>query len=207
MRLAAALGRRPAVALVGLELSRREAVLAGRRQLVGQVLEDLIRGSITTAEAERRLASFGIRAADDHALVVGTVDLSGDDLRRQLAVSPILPGATTAVVEDGLVAVLGPGQRPADAAEQMHAQLTRRGAGARVGIGGWYGGMTGLRWSYYEAHEAMSRGPGSPSSAVLGTWIERTSAPRSTRCFWSVKNTSILRLPKSTVVRTPPSTV
>ncbi len=149
-----------AVALVGLELSRREAVLAGRRQLVGQVLEDLIRGSITTAEAERRLASFGIRAADDHALVVGTVDLSGDDLRRQLAVSPILPGATTAVVEDGLVAVLGPGQRPADAAEQMHAQLTRRGAGARVGIGGWYGGMTGLRWSYYEAHEAMSRGPG-----------------------------------------------
>lgn len=35
-----------------------------------------------------------------------------------------------------------------------------RGSGARVGIGGWYTGVTGLRWSYYEAHEAMTRGPG-----------------------------------------------
>src|SRR4051794_39084942 len=93
-----------AIALVGLELSRREAVLAGRRQLAGQVLEDLVRGSITTAEAERRLATFGIRAGDEHALVVGTLDLTGEDLRRQLAVSPILPGATTAVLEDCLVA-------------------------------------------------------------------------------------------------------
>jgi purine catabolism regulator len=149
-----------AIALVGLELSRREAVLAGRRQLAGQVLEDLVRGSITTAEAERRLATFGIRAGDEHALVVGTLDLTGEDLRRQLAVSPILPGATTAVLEDCLVAVLGPGQDPHEAAEQMHAHLTRRGGGARVGIGGWYGGMTGLRWSYYEGQEAMSRGPG-----------------------------------------------
>jgi purine catabolism regulator len=149
-----------AVALVGLEISRREAVLAGRRQLAGQVLEDLFRSSITPAEAERRLASFGIRAGEDHALVVGTVDLTGEDLRRQLAVSPILPGATTAVLEDCLVAVLGPGRQPQESAAQMHAHLGRRGAGARVGIGGWYGGMSGLRWSYYEAQEAMSRGPG-----------------------------------------------
>jgi purine catabolism regulator len=149
-----------AVALVGLELSRREAVLAGQRQLAGQVLEDLVRSSITTAEAERRLATFGIRAGEDHALVVGTVDLTGEDLRRQLAVSPILPGATTAVVENCLVAVLGPGQRPHEAADQMHAHLSRRGGDARVGIGGWYAGMTGLRWSYYEAQEAMGRGPG-----------------------------------------------
>jgi purine catabolism regulator len=150
-----------AVALVGLELSRREAVLAGRRQLAGQVLEDLVRSSITTAEAERRLATFGIRAGDDHALVVGTVDLAGEDLRRHLAASPMLPGATTAVLEDCLVAVLGPGGVPQEAAEQMYANLSRRGGGeARVGIGGWYGGMTGLRWSYYEAQEAMSRGAG-----------------------------------------------
>jgi purine catabolism regulator len=149
-----------AVALVGLELSRREAVLAGQRQLAGQVLEDLVRSSITTAEAERRLATFGIRAADDHALVVGTVDLAGEELRRHLAASPILRGATTAVLEDCLVAVLGPGGIPPDAAEQMYANLSRRGGETRVGIGGWYGGMTGLRWSYYEAQEAMSRGVG-----------------------------------------------
>jgi purine catabolism regulator len=42
----------------------------------------------------------------------------------------------------------------------MHAHLSQHGSGARVGIGGWYTGVTGLRWSYYEAHEAMTRGPG-----------------------------------------------
>jgi purine catabolism regulator len=149
-----------AVALVGLELARRQAVLAGQRQLAGQVLEDLIRGTITAAVADRRLATFGVRAEDEHALLVGTVDRAGGDLRRQLAVSPPLPEATTAVLEDCLVAVLGPGQPLRQAAERMHAHLSQHGSGARVGVGGWYTGVTGLRWSYYEAHEAMTRGPG-----------------------------------------------
>jgi purine catabolism regulator len=160
-----------AVALVGLELARRQAVLAGQRQLAGQVLEDLIRGALTTAEAERRLATFGIKAADQHAILVGTtssypptspkaVTQAGGELSHQLAGSPPLPGATTAVLEDCLVAVLGPGQPLHEAAHLMHAHLGQHGSGARVGIGGWYTGVTGLRWSYYEAHEAMTRGPG-----------------------------------------------
>jgi purine catabolism regulator len=149
-----------AVALVGLELARRQTVLAGRRQLAGQVLEDLVRGTITTADAERRLGTFGIRAAEEHALLVGTVDRAGGDLHRLLAGSPPLPQATTAVLEDSLVAVLGPGQPVGEAAQLMHAHLSQRGEGARVGIGGWYTGVSGLRWSYYEAHEAMTRGPG-----------------------------------------------
>jgi purine catabolism regulator len=149
-----------AVALVGLELARRQAVLAGQRQLAGQVLEDLVRGALTTAEAERRLAAFGIKAADQHAILVGTVQQTGGELRRHLAGSPPLPGAATAVLEDCLVAVLGPGQPLHEAAHLMHAHLSQHGSGARVGIGGWYTGVTGLRWSYYEAHEAMTRGPG-----------------------------------------------
>jgi purine catabolism regulator len=198
-----------AVALVGLELARRQAVLAGQRQLAGQVLEDLVRGALTTAEAERRLATFGIKAADQHAILVGTISSyppttpkaapsrppassyplaspdaasfyspaspkaasyppaspeaahqAASELRRHLASSPPLPGAVTAVLEDCLVAVLGPGQPLREAAHLMHAHLSQHGSGARVGIGGWYTGMTGLRWSYYEAHEAMTRGPG-----------------------------------------------
>jgi PucR family transcriptional regulator, purine catabolism regulatory protein len=149
-----------AVSLIGLELARGQAVLAGRRQLAGQVLEDLARGTITTTDAERRLATFGIQAGAEHALVVGTVDHAGADLRRQLTASPPLAQATTAVVENCLVAVLGAGQSRQEAATLMHAHLSQRGSGARVGIGGWYTGVTGLRWSYYEAHEAMTRGPG-----------------------------------------------
>ena len=149
-----------AVALVGLELAREQTVLAGQRQLAGQVLEDLVRGTITSTDAERRLAVFGIRAADEHALLVGTIDAAGGDLRRLLAGSPPVPEATTAVLEDCLVAVLGPGQPLHEAAHLMHVHLSQRGDGARVGIGGWHTGVAGLRWSYYEAHEAMTRGPG-----------------------------------------------
>jgi PucR family transcriptional regulator, purine catabolism regulatory protein len=149
-----------AVSLVGLELARRQAVLTGQRQLAGQVLEDLIRGTVTTGEAARRLTTFGIDADEEHALLVGTLDRTGEQLRRHLEGSPPLPGATTAVVENCLVAVLGPDQPIREAAQQLHNHLSRRGGIVRVGIGGWYAGMTGLRWSYYEAREAMNRGPG-----------------------------------------------
>ena len=149
-----------AVSLVGLELARRQAVLAGQRQLAGQVLEDVVRGTITAADAERRLASSGIRAGEEHAILVGTVDRAAGDLRRNLVASPPLPEATTAVLENLLVAVIGPGQPLREAAHLLHAHLEQQGAGARVGIGGWYSGINGLRWSYYEAHEAMTRGPG-----------------------------------------------
>lgn len=147
-----------AVSLVGLELARRQAELAGRRRLAGQVLQDLVRGIIGAPEAERRLAPFGIRAADEHALIAATVD-TGESLRR-LVGSPPLADAATAIVENNLIAVLSPGSDAPAVARELHARLTRTGDAARVGVGGWYTGMTGLRWSYYEAHEAMNRGPG-----------------------------------------------
>ncbi|XVU23098.1 PucR family transcriptional regulator [Actinoplanes sp. CA-054009] len=148
-----------AVSLVGLELARRQAELAGKRRLAGQVLEDLVRGTIGAPEAERRLSPFGIRAGDEHALLVATVGAGGDH-RRKLVSSPPLAGATTAVLDDCLLAVLEPGQSAREAALLLSAHLSRHGDEVRVGIGGWYAGMTGLRWSYYEAHEAMTRGPG-----------------------------------------------
>jgi purine catabolism regulator len=146
-----------AVSLVGLELARRQAELAGKRRLAGQVLEDLVRGTIGGAEAERRLSPFGIRAGDEHALIVASAE---NDLRKRLVASPPMSGATTAVLEDCLIAVLEPGQSTREAALLLQDYLSRHGSDVRVGIGGWYSGMTGLRWSYYEAHEAMNRGPG-----------------------------------------------
>ncbi|WP_250037192.1 PucR family transcriptional regulator [Paractinoplanes maris] len=144
-----------AVSLVGLELARRQAELAGKRRLAGQVLEDLIRATIGPPEAERRLLPFGIRPEDEHALLVATVDDG-----RGLLSSPPMAGATTAVLNDCLVAVLEPGRSAREAATELGTYLSRRGDDVRVGIGGWYSGMNGLRWSYYEAHEAMTRGPG-----------------------------------------------
>ena len=148
-----------AVSLVGLELARRQAELAGKRRLAGQVLEDLVRGTIGGAEADRRLSPFGIKPEDEHALLVATAGGRGD-LRKRLVASPPMTGATTAVLEDCLIAVLEPGQSTREAALLLQDYLGRHGSDVRVGIGGWYAGTTGLRWSYYEAHEAMHRGPG-----------------------------------------------
>ncbi len=128
-----------AVSLVGLELARRQAELAGQRQLAGQVLEDLVRGTISAAEAERRLSPFGIRPDDEHALLVATVRTEGD-LRKRLVSSPPMTGATTAVLEDCLIAVLEPGQAAREAALLLSAYLDRYGEDVRVGIGGWYPG-------------------------------------------------------------------
>lgn len=147
-----------AVSLVGLEMARRQAELAGQRRLAGQVLEDLVRGTVGAPEAERRLSPFGIRAEDEHALLVATVEAA--DLSKRLVTSPPLSGATTALLDDCLIAVLEPGQSAREAARLLEAYLGRLGSDVRVGVGGWYSGMTGLRWSYYEGYEAMSRGPG-----------------------------------------------
>lgn len=148
-----------AATLMGLELGRQQAVLAGRRQLAGQVLEDVVRNTITAEDAARRLATFGIRPAEPHAVLVGAVDDAAairNATRRPFPVREVV----TAVVEDRLVAVLATGCHARDVAHQMHVLLRQSRGDVRVGIGGWYPGVTGLRWSYYEAYEALSRGPG-----------------------------------------------
>lgn len=146
-----------AVALVGLELARVQAVLAGRRQLAGQVIEDLVRGAIPAADAERRLAAFGIQPDRPHAVLLASVP---DASRGQALAGDPLPEVLTAVVEGNLVAVLAEGQPAHEAAHLMLGHLRGAAGSPRVGIGGWYAGVSGLRWSYYEAHEAMTRGPG-----------------------------------------------
>ncbi|MFF2080115.1 PucR family transcriptional regulator [Kitasatospora sp. NPDC058162] len=66
-----------AVRLVGLELARRQAHLAGRRELVGQVVEDIVRDVIAPAAAERRLAAFGLDPGAAHRIVLGRLAPEG----------------------------------------------------------------------------------------------------------------------------------
>ncbi|WP_344308557.1 PucR family transcriptional regulator [Fodinicola feengrottensis] len=152
-----------AVSLVGLEVARRQAVLSGQRQLAGQVLADVVRGTVTAADADRRLGTYGIQAAGSHAIVLAIPEEQprGSELIRRLTYSPLpLPEVVTAVVDGSLVAVLPAGQPADEAAHLLHGQVRQLGGQARIGIGGWYAGVSGLRWSYYEAREAASRGLG-----------------------------------------------
>ncbi|MGW2248627.1 PucR family transcriptional regulator [Kitasatospora sp. NPDC001660] len=159
-----------AVGLVGLELARRQAHLAGRRELVGQVVEDIVRDVIAPAAAERRLDAFGLDAKAAHRVVLGRLapDGGGPAADRRLARLPWLaPGrpdspepVLTAVVNRYLVAVV-PQSAPADAlARRFGTALSGLDTRASVGIGGCYRGVDGLRWSWFEAQAALTRGPG-----------------------------------------------
>jgi purine catabolism regulator len=158
-----------AASLVGLELARRHAVLAARRELVGQVIEDIVRASLSEGEAARRLSTFGVDAARPHTVLLAAAsrdaDPGGDRLRG-------LPGGVyplsaagaepvvTAYMGEHLVVVVGEGRPVAEVARQTLGYVAQLGENARVGIGGAYPGAAGLRWSFYEAREALSRGPG-----------------------------------------------
>ncbi len=153
-----------AASLVGLELARRQAVLTGRRELVGQVLEDVVRSVISPTEAERRLAAYGLDLAGAHIVVLGTVSGGADRLRNlPWDIDPFGEGGepiVTALVGDQLTAILPPGTPVQEVAHMMNDHLAHVGAEPRVGVGGSYGGVHGLRWSFFEAREAQARGPG-----------------------------------------------
>ncbi|MGN6686026.1 MAG: PucR family transcriptional regulator [Actinomycetales bacterium] len=160
-----------AVNLVGLELARRQAELTGRRELVGQVLEDLARGAVTPAEAGRRLGAHGLDAEGEHVVVVGRVSGGEQRLARLRSLPWAAEGETevlsgsrsrlvSALVDRALVLVV-PAQAPVrELAQVLHDHLRRLDPAPAVGVGGRYRGVAGLRWSWWEAQEAAARGPG-----------------------------------------------
>lgn len=169
-----------AVTLIGLELARRQAVLTGRRQLLGQVLEDVVRGLVSPVEAERRLSASGLDPAATHRVVLGEVvpgyPVPAEEVRGRGAPPDVVPvseaprvarlpwvvrpGVLTAIVGSQLAVLAREDQPVHELARLLHDQLRAAGARAAVGIGGAYPGVAGLRWSFFEAREALSRGPG-----------------------------------------------
>jgi purine catabolism regulator len=158
-----------AASLVGLELARRQAVLAARRELVGQVIDDIVRATLSEGEAARRLSAFGVDATRPHTVLLAAAGRGADPGGNRLRGLPdgVYPlsaaGAepvVTAYVGEHLVVVVGEGRPVAEVARRTLGYVTQLGENARVGMGGAYPGAAGLRWSFYEAREALSRGPG-----------------------------------------------
>lgn len=159
-----------AVNLVGLELARRQAELTGRRELVGQVLEDLARGAVTAAEAGRRLAAQGLDPSAEHVVVVGRVSAGEQRLARLRSLPWAAEGETdvsgshfrvvSALVDRALVLVVPAAAPVRELAQVLHDHLRRLDPAPAVGVGGRYRGVAGLRWSWWEAQEAAARGAG-----------------------------------------------
>ncbi|MUK03148.1 PucR family transcriptional regulator, partial [Vibrio cholerae] len=113
-------------------------------------------GTLAGAEAAARLAGSGMDAAVRHSVLI--VDVASGQ-RRALRTLPLpdgWDGVRSALVDERLVLVLPAAAAPApsDLATYLHGA----GLTARIGVGGSYVQPNGLRWSYFEAREALQRG-------------------------------------------------
>ncbi|MBG6224591.1 purine catabolism regulator [Arthrobacter sp. CAN_A2] len=145
-----------AQSLISVELTNQARNRTGARTAMGQLLEDVVRGSLAGAEAAARLASSGIDTTHRHSVLI--VDVASGQ-RRALRTLPLPDGwngGATGLVDERLVLVLpaGVARDPAELSRYLHGA----GLTARVGVGGTYAQPNGLRWSYFEAREALQRG-------------------------------------------------
>ncbi|HKT01783.1 MAG TPA: helix-turn-helix domain-containing protein, partial [Rugosimonospora sp.] len=106
-------------------------------------------------------------AAGTHTVLLAAAgaDPGGTGLRGLPGgVYPLSPAGAEPVVTahagEHLVVVVGDEPPVAEVARQTLEYVAQLGGEARVGIGGGYPGVAGLRWSFYEAREALTRGPG-----------------------------------------------
>ncbi|UPK76571.1 PucR family transcriptional regulator ligand-binding domain-containing protein [Nocardioidaceae bacterium SCSIO 66511] len=161
-----------AVSLVGLEMQRRQAVQHGRREQIGQIMEDVVRSALTHTEATRRLEAFGLDFTGGHRVLLGIVEADPDALRTlpwPLLGPDIDPEGrvVTAQVDRYLALIFGSEEVTRDSAPTVLHALRTLGRNAAVGIGGYYSGVDGLRWSFLEARDALSRGSGIHQGAPL----------------------------------------
>lgn len=153
-----------AATLAGIELSRRHAILSGRRELLGQVLEDVIAGHLGEQEGARRLLDQGLDVGKPHEVVVGSAEGSPRRLRsypwnlHTLLTQQNDPHLRT-IVDDRLVLVV-PEQAGLFVARLCHEHLASIGPNARVGVSKPRVGVRGLRLGYFEARNALAEGYG-----------------------------------------------
>jgi hypothetical protein len=153
-----------AASLAGIELSRRHAILSGRRELLGQVLEDVIAGRSSEQEATRRLGEHGLANDKAHEVVVGSVVCSPRRLRsypwsmHTLLTQNHDPHLRTIV--DGRPVLVVPEGAGLFVAKLLHEHLAGLGPDARVGVSKARIGVRGLRLGYFEARNALAEGHG-----------------------------------------------
>lgn len=142
--------------LISIELSRINARLEGRRELVGQILEDFFHARLGQSDAEQRLSEIGLSNSVEYRVIVGSVKAPQSRLRSFPWNLHTLVGSgrepfIRALIND-LVVIIVPADKPVRViAEAVAERLSRLGSDVRVGVGGNYRGFSGLRLSYYHA--------------------------------------------------------
>ncbi|TQK69349.1 MULTISPECIES: PucR family transcriptional regulator [unclassified Nocardioides] len=148
-----------AATVLGLELAREQAFLTGRRELLGQVLEDVLHGLVSDHAARNRLRRLNVQADALQTMVVAVLDETPERLRRvpwELRSVLAREGdpLPTALLDDAVAVVVPEGVDAGQVAEGLHAQLREARHRPAVGLGSARRGVAGLRLGYYEARQA-----------------------------------------------------
>jgi len=144
--------------LISVELNNLVKQRRAQRALAGQVLEDVIHGTLEASEATRRLAGVGINSTRKNVVLLAESAAHLKQLEASSLPQP-LEHAVSAVVGKCLIAVIPDDGSGASAlARGLSDHLAEAGIHAIVGIGGAYTKPNGLRWSYFEARDAASHG-------------------------------------------------
>ncbi|WP_294567355.1 PucR family transcriptional regulator [uncultured Arthrobacter sp.] len=146
-----------AQSLISVELSNQARRRAGERVTAGQLLQDIVRGALAGPDAVARLGSTGLDCTGRHVVVAVEVASGQRKALRTLPLPEDCAGVLTALLDERLL-VLAPEPDGAGLGTRLGAYLHAAGFTARVGIGGAYAQPNGLRWSYFEARESLTRG-------------------------------------------------
>ena len=144
--------------LISVELNNMVKQRQSQRALAGQVLEDVIHGTLEQSEppagspgsastAPARTWSLLAESAAHHK------QLGSSSLPR-----PLDKAVSAVVGKDLIVVIPDDGSAASAMARSLSDHLAEAGLHATIGLGGAYTKPNGLRWSYFEARDAASHG-------------------------------------------------
>ena len=144
--------------LISVELNNMVKQRQAQRALSGQVLEDVIHGTLEASEASRRLAGIGVNSTRKNVVLLAESAAHPKQLVSSSVPRPLEHGVTAVVGKDLIIVVQDDGSGASVLAKSLSDHLAEAGIHATIGIGGAYTKPNGLRWSYFEARDAASHG-------------------------------------------------
>lgn len=158
--------------ILGLEIARHQAVLTGRRELLGQVVEDVLEHVISDREGRDRLAHAQVPIGEPTHVVLAAVAGPADRLRRlPWAVGQLVERRDdhqpTAIIDNEVVLIVPATADVGRIAAELRERLAVLDPQVGVGVSTARSGVAGLRIGHAEARQASVLGPGVHSAGPL----------------------------------------
>lgn len=149
--------------LISIELNNLVQRRQSARQIAGQVISDIVRGTLDAADSAARLENLGISPTAKNFVLLVSADENKFSTLSTITLPPGLETAVAAIIntegrKELLLVLPTQAGDPATLGRALSHQMHNLGITTPVGIGGAYSQANGLRWSYFEAREAATRG-------------------------------------------------